>query len=183
MQNTVSLINAVRQRVATAVVANLWAVDLEWEGAGLQQGNHKVIPTASRIHTTFLQVLLHHRALGFFCYLLLLLLTLLRWIKCELISNGSEITIQVVLVLRQGYVPEKRRTNRTQNSHLKQCISWVLGDWQPHPLQCMTIPLEDIRTCRVYVYCIYSIYTFIFSIHTFLYNIFIYLFISNAIKM
>jgi hypothetical protein len=67
MQNTVSLINAVRQRVATAVVANLWAVDLEWEGAGLQQGNHKVIPTASRIHTTFLQVLLHHRALGFFC--------------------------------------------------------------------------------------------------------------------
>jgi len=27
----------------------------------------------------------------------------------------------------------------TQNSHLKQCISWGLGDWQPHRIQCMTI--------------------------------------------
>jgi hypothetical protein len=42
--------------------------------------------------------------------------------------------VQVFLVLRQGYVPEKRRTNRTQNSHLKQCISWGLGDWQPRPI-------------------------------------------------
>jgi hypothetical protein len=32
------------------------------------------------------------------------------------------------LVLRQGYVLEKRRANRTQNSHLKQCISWGLGE-------------------------------------------------------
>ena len=32
------------------------------------------------------------------------------------------------LVLCQGYVPEKHHTNQTQNSHLKQCISWGLGD-------------------------------------------------------
>jgi len=32
------------------------------------------------------------------------------------------------LVLRQGYVPEKHRANRTQNSNLKQCISWEPGD-------------------------------------------------------
>ena len=28
----------------------------------------------------------------------------------------------------------KSHVNRTQNSHLKQCI--FLGDWQPHPIQC-----------------------------------------------
>jgi len=28
----------------------------------------------------------------------------------------------------------------------------------------MTIPLVDIQTCRVYIYCIYSIYTFLYSI-------------------
>jgi hypothetical protein len=36
--------------------------------------------------------------------------------------------VQAVLVLRQGYIPEKSRANQTQNSHLKQCISWGLGD-------------------------------------------------------
>ena len=39
--------------------------------------------------------------------------------------------------------------------------------------------LVDIWTCRVYVYCICNIYTFICSIHTLLYNISI----SSAIKM
>ena len=47
--------------------------------------------------------------------------------------------VQVVLVLCQGYVPEKHRANRnhtnlTQNSYLKQCISQGLGDRQPHPI-------------------------------------------------
>ena len=36
-----------------------------------------------------------------------------------------------------------------QNSHLKQCISWVFGDRQPHPISCTTLPLVDIQTCRV----------------------------------
>jgi hypothetical protein len=36
--------------------------------------------------------------------------------------------IQVALVLHQGYVPEKHRENRIQNSHLKQCLSWGLGN-------------------------------------------------------
>ena len=42
------------------------------------------------------------------------------------------------------------------------------GDKGPrvHSIQWMTIPLVDIQTCRVYMYCTYST-------HTFLYNIFI----------
>jgi len=32
----------------------------------------------------------------------------------------------------------------------KQCILWWLGDWQPHPLYCMTVPLVDMN-CRVSV--------------------------------
>ena len=35
--------------------------------------------------------------------------------------------IQAGLLLPQGYATEKRRLNLTQNSHLKQCISWGLG--------------------------------------------------------
>jgi len=31
------------------------------------------------------------------------------------------------LLLRQGYATEKHRANRTQNSHLKQCIFGGLG--------------------------------------------------------
>jgi hypothetical protein len=27
-----------------------------------------------------------------------------------------------------GYVPETHHANGVQNSHLKQCISWILGD-------------------------------------------------------
>jgi len=36
--------------------------------------------------------------------------------------------IQAGLVLHQGYVPEKCRTNQTQNSHLKHFISCRLED-------------------------------------------------------
>ena len=79
--------------------------------------------------------------------------------------------LQAALVLRQGYVPEKFRVNWAQNSHLKWCISLGLGDRQSHPIQRVTVPLVDIETCRVYMYCIYSIYTFLYSIHTFVYSI------------
>lgn len=34
--------------------------------------------------------------------------------------------VQAGLILRQGYIPEKRCANQTQNSHLKQCIPWGL---------------------------------------------------------
>ena len=40
----------------------------------------------------------------------------------------NAIHIQAGIFLRQDYVPEKLLSNRTQNSHLQQCISWVLGD-------------------------------------------------------
>ena len=36
--------------------------------------------------------------------------------------------IQAGLILRLVYVPTKRRAKRTQNFHLKQCISWGYGD-------------------------------------------------------
>jgi hypothetical protein len=47
--------------------------------------------------------------------------------------SGHQHRLHVTLVLRLGYVPEKRRVNRNranriQNAHLKQCISWGLGD-------------------------------------------------------
>jgi len=32
--------------------------------------------------------------------------------------------VQAGLVLHQRHVPEKHCANQTQNSHLKQCISW-----------------------------------------------------------
>ena len=58
-----------------------------------------------------------------------------------------------------------------------------LGDLQPDPIYCMTIPLVDMN-CRVCV-CVYVyvLYTFICSIHTFLNSVFIYLFIYDAIDM
>jgi len=43
----------------------------------------------------------------------------------------NKLVINIVkagLVLRLGYAPEKRRANRTRNSHLKQCIYWGLCD-------------------------------------------------------
>ena len=51
----------------------------------------------------------------------------------------------------------KSHEKRTQNSHLKQCISWVLGDCVPHPIQSMTILLVDKHTCGVFIYWMYSI--------------------------
>jgi hypothetical protein len=80
--------------------------------------------------------------------------------------------VQAGLLSCQGFIPEKCHTNQTQNSHLKRCISWGLRKWQPHPVWCTTIPLVDIQTCRVYMYFVYSIYTFLYNI-----------FISNAIKI
>jgi hypothetical protein len=36
--------------------------------------------------------------------------------------------LQAGLFLCQGYVPEKRCSTQTQNSNVKLCISWGLGD-------------------------------------------------------
>jgi hypothetical protein len=47
---------------------------------------------------------------------------------CDAVLLGDWFLIQVVLILCQGYNPEKHRANRTQNSRSKQCISWRLGD-------------------------------------------------------
>ena len=114
--------------------------------------------------------------------------------------------IQAVLVLCQGYVPEEHHANwnhenQTQNSYLKECISWGLGDQQPHPIQCMAVPLVDTQNSSVCVFgcvcvcvwwvwcvCLYvcvclcvcgcvGVYThtlYVYSIHKYLYNIFIY---------
>jgi hypothetical protein len=42
--------------------------------------------------------------------------------------------VQAGIVLCQGYTPEKNHANQTQNSHIKQCISWGSEDWQSHPI-------------------------------------------------
>jgi hypothetical protein len=54
-----------------------------------------------------------------------------------------EIRFQAGLISHQEHVTEKQCTyqnqaNKTQNSHLKYCIFWGLGDCHPHPIQCMT---------------------------------------------
>jgi hypothetical protein len=59
--------------------------------------------------------------------------------------------VQAGLVLRQSYFPESHRAYRIQNAHLKHCVSWGLGDWQPHSMLCVTTPLVDIRTLRVHM--------------------------------
>ena len=43
MQYAISVITFVTQEFTTAVVANLWAVDLGWEGARLRQGNTRLL--------------------------------------------------------------------------------------------------------------------------------------------
>ena len=43
MQYAVSLITFVMQGFTTAVVTNLWALDLGWEGARLLQGNTRLL--------------------------------------------------------------------------------------------------------------------------------------------
>jgi len=97
-----------------------------------------------------------------------------RMVLAAAAAGGRGDVILAGLVLRQGYILE-HHTNLTQNSHFKQCILWWLGDLQPHPIYCITVPLVDMK-CRV---CVCVIYTFIYRIHTLLYSIFIY----DAINM
>jgi len=94
----------------------------------------------------------------------------------------------------------KSHTNWTLNSHVKQCISSGLGEWKPHSIDCMTIPLAYIWTCRVHIYiythththiyytrmnvcCIYNIYRIIYSKCTFLYNILIYFWCNKNVRL
>lgn len=83
-------------------------------------------------------------------------------------GHGAEPVKRLILTkfyftLCQGYVHEKRHASQTQNSHLNWCSVWL--------------PLVVTQTCRVYMCCICSVYTFLYSIHTFLCLIFIYLFL------
>jgi hypothetical protein len=71
--------------------------------------------------------------------------------KCDWLNNGqlnnkcedrNTTDIEFVvwhtgLILHQGYIPAKHHANWKKNSHLIQCISWGLEDWDPHPIQCM----------------------------------------------
>ena len=50
------------------------------------------------------------------------------WTTVYVYMAYEECHIKAGLILRRSYVPEKYRTQRTQNSHLKQSISWELGD-------------------------------------------------------
>ena len=50
------------------------------------------------------------------------------WMTVYLYTVSEECHIQAGLILHRSYIPKKYRTQRTQNSHLKQSISWGLGD-------------------------------------------------------
>jgi len=81
--------------------------------------------------------------------------------------------LQAALVLCQGYVPKKFCIDQAQNSHLKWCIFLGLGDRQSHAMQCVAVPLVDVQTCTICMYCIYIyIYT---HTHTYIY-IYIYIY-------
>lgn len=69
------------------------------------------------------------------------------------------------LVFCQGYVPNKCCKNRTQNFHLQQCISWGVRGMTPSPYRLYDYTTTT-TTCRVYMYCTYSI--FLYSIHIFI---------------
>jgi len=56
--------------------------------------------------------------------------------------------VQAGLVLCKGYAPEKCHTNRTQNSHLKQCISWGLKDFQPQYTGLFKMIVGVLTTCH-----------------------------------
>jgi len=78
-------------------------------------------------------------------------------------TRFKKAVLQAGLILGQGYIPLKscenqNRTNQTQNFHLKLCISYTAYDYTTS---------EHTDLYSIYMYCIYSI-------HTFLYNIFNY---------
>jgi len=50
------------------------------------------------------------------------------WMTVYACKAYEECHIQAGLILRRSYVPKKYRTQQTENSHLKQSISWGLGD-------------------------------------------------------
>ena len=63
--------------------------------------------------------------------------------KQEEITKRQDIGCIIYCTDRCHFMPGicswKRHTNQnctnwTQNSHLKHCIYWGLGDWQPHPI-------------------------------------------------
>jgi len=56
--------------------------------------------------------------------------------KCEErnIADIEFVVLQAGLTLHLGYIPAKQHANWTKYSHLIQCISWGLEDWQPHPI-------------------------------------------------
>jgi hypothetical protein len=87
---------------------------------------------------------------------------------CSPLAKHCISLMQAGLVLCQGYIPEKCQTNQncanqTQNSHRKQCIYCGVRGLTTPSIYCMTTPLLDIRTCRVYTVHIYfyTIYLFI----------------------
>jgi len=71
--------------------------------------------------------------------------------------------MQADLPLCHSNFREKCAQDQTQNSHLKQCISWGYGI-DNSILQCTSVFLPDTQNCSVFISCIYSIYTFLYNI-------------------
>jgi len=64
---------------------------------------------------------------------------------------------------RSRFTPELCSWKMSRKSNTKFPFKMVyfleLWNWQPQSIQSMTIPLVDIWTCTVHMYCIYSSYT------------------------
>jgi hypothetical protein len=79
---------------------------------------------------------------------LVLIMKVRGTMKCEWLYNGQLnnkceerntadiefVVLQAGLILHQAYIPSEQHANSTKYSHLIQCISWGLEDWQPHPI-------------------------------------------------
>jgi len=86
--------------------------------------------------------------------------------KCE-DRNTTDIEFVVLYaghILHQGYIPAKHRTNWKKKSHLIQCISWGLEDWDPHPIQCMTITVSA-EAASPFILMLWKLHLFVYLLN------------------
>jgi hypothetical protein len=80
--------------------------------------------------------------------------------------------IQAGLFLHQGYVPEKATQIKVMQVKTKFTFTVVVRGLTT---SFYAIPQVGKRTCRIYMYYLYNVYTFLYTIHAFLYNIYLFL--------
>jgi len=89
-----------------------------------------------------------------------------RFIQTDIFTSQN-MNVQAGLILCQGYIPVKRCTIQTQNSHYNRIIAGVWG---------LTTSSHIVSAAIKYIHTAHTayIYTLPYSIHTCIHNIFIY---------